>query len=113
MSDAEKDIDRSEAADAARFRWLIAGNSYWLEEWGVAGHGPGEEDDARELIDEWMKDPPIVAPAEPRVTRIDLGPPRPLSEEDMAEIAEQALALGLDPSAMAWTIRCAPTHHAL
>jgi hypothetical protein len=46
--------DRSEAADAARLRWILNGNGYFLEEYGLCGHGPGEEDEARREIDKRM-----------------------------------------------------------
>jgi hypothetical protein len=96
---AETELDRSEAADAARFRWLVAGNSYLLEEFGV-GNCQGEEDDARELIDEWMQEHPFRRGQElepPRVVTIEPAPPRALGEEERQEIREQAAALGVPP----------------
>lgn len=56
MSD---DIDRSEQADARRFRWLLEGNGYFMEERSLCGHPPcggDEKDDARRAIDEAMGD---------------------------------------------------------
>jgi hypothetical protein len=47
-------VDRSDAADAKRFRWLLAGNGYFMEEQLLCGHAPSdqqEQDDAREQID--------------------------------------------------------------
>jgi hypothetical protein len=50
--------DTSEAADAARMRWILQGNGYFMEERGLCGpHGPCNEDemnDARKEIDEQM-----------------------------------------------------------
>jgi hypothetical protein len=46
--------DRSDEADAARLRWILNGNGYFLEEYGLCGHGPGEEDEARREIDKRM-----------------------------------------------------------
>lgn len=51
------DIDRSEAADAKRFRWLLSGNGYFMEEEMLCGHSPtddNERDDARRRIDQAM-----------------------------------------------------------
>lgn len=51
------DIDRSETADAKRFRWLLAGNGYFMEEEFLCGHHPTDEkerDQAREAIDDAM-----------------------------------------------------------
>ena len=54
------DVDRGEAADAARFHWLLDGNGYFMEEWGLAGPYlkignafdlKGEQDRARLEID--------------------------------------------------------------
>lgn len=45
------------AKDAERFRWLLNGNGYFLEEEGVCGHAPcgeAEQDDARARIDKAM-----------------------------------------------------------
>lgn len=50
-------IDRSEAADARRFRWILAGNGFFLEEQMLCGYTPcgdDEQDTARRLIDEAM-----------------------------------------------------------
>jgi hypothetical protein len=47
-------MDRSDAADARRFRWLLNGNGYFMEEQGLCGHGPvdqEEQDGARAEID--------------------------------------------------------------
>jgi hypothetical protein len=96
---AETELDRSEAADAARFRWLVAGNGYLLEEMGV-GNCSGEEDDAREAVDGWMQEHPFASSGDsepPRVTCIEPAPPRALSEEERQEIREQAAALGVSP----------------
>ena len=52
-------IDRSDAADAERFRWLLAGNGYYMEENFLCGHAPTsqqEQDDARRKIDEAIID---------------------------------------------------------
>ena len=49
--------DTSEAADAARMRWILQGNGYFMEESGLCGSGPCNEDemnDARSAIDERM-----------------------------------------------------------
>src|ERR1700686_3541683 len=48
-------IDRSDAKDAARFRWLLAGNGYFMEQNLLCGFPETDEDerdDAREKIDE-------------------------------------------------------------
>lgn len=48
-------VDRSDAADARRFRWLLAGNGYFMEERMLCGHAPcspSEQDEARRAIDE-------------------------------------------------------------
>lgn len=51
-------VDGSEAADARRFRWLLNGNSYFLEEERLCGHRETvtEEDkkEARRRIDKVM-----------------------------------------------------------
>ena len=47
-------VDDSETADAARMRWLLQGNGYFMEETGLCGHGPCDEqemNDARREID--------------------------------------------------------------
>lgn len=52
------EVDRRDSADAKRFRWLLAGNGYLLEEWGLCGHPPvelEEQDLARSVIDDQMK----------------------------------------------------------
>lgn len=56
MSD-EKDIDRSCEADAKRFRWLIDGNGYFMEENSLCHFlaSDKEKDEARKLIDETME----------------------------------------------------------
>jgi len=51
-------IDRSDAADAARMRWLLNGNGYFMEEEMLCGHGPtdeAEQDKARLQIDAAME----------------------------------------------------------
>lgn len=51
-------MDRSDAADARRFRWLLAGNGYFMEEemlCGVAPADEAEQDKARQMIDEAEK----------------------------------------------------------
>jgi len=50
--------DQDVLADAARFRWLLDGNGYFLEEHGLCG-GPTDQegqDEARWEIDEAMGD---------------------------------------------------------
>lgn len=50
-------VDDSEAADAARMRWMLQGNGYFMEEAGLCGHGPCDEqdmNDARREIDKRM-----------------------------------------------------------
>lgn len=51
-----KPIDKSDAADAARFRWLLEGNGYFMEEQFLCGHeetsNPAQQDEARRRIDE-------------------------------------------------------------
>jgi hypothetical protein len=52
------ELDRSEEADAARFRWLLAGNGYFMEEnylCGPSRDSPEDQDEARRRIDEAMK----------------------------------------------------------
>lgn len=44
--------------DAERMRWLLSGHGYFMEERGLCGHGPcdqDEQDRARKQIDEAMK----------------------------------------------------------
>jgi len=50
------EIDRSIEADAKRFRWLLDGNGYFLEEQFLNG-GPTtkEQDEVRIAIDEEMR----------------------------------------------------------
>jgi len=43
--------DKSDAADAARLRWMFNGNGYFLEERGLCGHCGTEDDKARREID--------------------------------------------------------------
>ena len=53
-----KVIDRTDQADAERFRWMLAGNGYFMEENLLCGHDPvstSEADDAVKMIDEQMK----------------------------------------------------------
>lgn len=50
-------IDRSNAADSKRFRWLLNGNGYFMGEQKICGHAPTddeERDEARVKIDEQM-----------------------------------------------------------
>lgn len=50
-------IDESDAADARRFRWLLSGNGYFMEEQNLCGHEPTNEAEraaARLMIDEQM-----------------------------------------------------------
>jgi len=50
-------VDRSDAADARRFRWLLSGHGYFMEERFLCGHGPcpeEEQDNARMVIDDAM-----------------------------------------------------------
>jgi len=56
-SENDKEIDRSIEADAKRFRWLLDGNGYFMEEAGFCGHescDDKEKDEARIAIDEMM-----------------------------------------------------------
>ncbi|MEQ8829529.1 MAG: hypothetical protein RLW87_06950 [Alphaproteobacteria bacterium] len=51
-------VDRTDAADAARLRWLLDGNGYFLEDEMLCGLPPtdeGEQDKARLAIDAEMK----------------------------------------------------------
>lgn len=51
------DVDRSEEADAKRFRWLLQGNGYFMEEEMLCGHDPvsqEEKDETRVIIDREM-----------------------------------------------------------
>ena len=53
----KSEIDRSDAADANRFRWLLSGNGYFMEEQQLCGHepsSPSEQDNARREIDDAM-----------------------------------------------------------
>jgi hypothetical protein len=52
-------IDKSDAADAKRFRWLLDGNGYFMEEESLCGPWQDMDDDAerdraRASIDEAM-----------------------------------------------------------
>jgi hypothetical protein len=53
-------VDRSEKADAERFRWLLDGNGYFMEEEGLCPHfkkgDKSEQDQARMKIDEAMRE---------------------------------------------------------
>lgn len=94
---AEAELDRFDAADAARFRWLVAGSGYLLEEFGVGGV-MGEEDECRRLLDEWMEEHPFRCdqePEPPRVVTIEPAPPRRLTEEEFWDVMAQAAALGV------------------
>jgi len=51
------EVDKSEAADAKRMRWLLSGHGYFMEEEMLCGHGfstPEDQDKAREVIDAAM-----------------------------------------------------------
>lgn len=55
------EVDRSDAADAKRMRWLLNGNGYFMEEQMLCGavrHSQREQDEARITIDEKMKEKP-------------------------------------------------------
>jgi hypothetical protein len=62
QGEAMTDIDRSDAADARRMRWLLDnGNGYFMEENGLCGpwQDAGDEkeaDRARAAIDEAMQE---------------------------------------------------------
>jgi len=50
-------LDKSDAADAARLRWMLNGNGYFLEEEGLCGHFCDEgADRGRRAIDERMSE---------------------------------------------------------
>lgn len=52
-------MDKSDSADAARFRWLLNGNGYFMEEQFLCGHLPiseEERDAARAKIDAAIAD---------------------------------------------------------
>ena len=52
------DIDKSAEADARRFRFLLQGRGYWMEEEGLCGPwdpDQKEQDEARAKIDEWIR----------------------------------------------------------
>jgi hypothetical protein len=50
-------LDKSDAADAARLRWMLSGNGYFLEEEGLCGHSSDEETDrGRRAIDRRMEE---------------------------------------------------------
>lgn len=54
------DVDKSDAADAKRMRWLLSGHSYFMEEEMLCGHAPtgqDEQDRARAEIDAAMSEP--------------------------------------------------------
>lgn len=54
-----KELDKSDAADARRMRWLLNGNGYFMEEEMLCGHPPcgeDEKDAARIKIDEAMRE---------------------------------------------------------
>jgi hypothetical protein len=51
-------VDTSDVADAARFRWILEGNGYYMEETGLCGISPCSEEEknlARLKIDKEMK----------------------------------------------------------
>jgi hypothetical protein len=47
-------LDKTDVADAARLRWMLNGNGYFLEEAGLCGHCGTEADRARREIDKQM-----------------------------------------------------------
>lgn len=52
-------MDKSDSADAARFRWLLDGHGYFMEENYLCGHFPTtemEQDKARAEIDSAIAD---------------------------------------------------------
>ena len=53
-----RDVDCSDVADAARFRFILAGAGYFMEEQGLCGHNKSADDadamEARIAIDEAM-----------------------------------------------------------
>ena len=54
MSEDVGQVDSSIEADAMRMRWILNGNGYFMEEWGLCGHAPCDEDEqnaARRAID--------------------------------------------------------------
>lgn len=58
-------IDKSDAADARRFRWILSGNGYFMEEESLCGHAPcdqDEQDRARRAIDENLAAEPEKEP---------------------------------------------------
>lgn len=58
-------VDKSEAADAKRMRWILAGNGYFMEEEMLCGHKPCDEyeqNEARRIIDEAMGGPTAAQP---------------------------------------------------
>lgn len=53
-------VDRSDAADARRLRWLLDGNGLFMESADLCRFGPcdpDEKDNARAVIDEVMSRP--------------------------------------------------------
>lgn len=53
------DIDKTIEADARRFRWILSGHGYFMEERGLCGFRPcseSEQDEARRAIDEAMRE---------------------------------------------------------
>jgi hypothetical protein len=54
------DVDRSDAADAKRFRWLLNGHGYFMEESYLCGHDATshleDQDRARAAIDKAMQE---------------------------------------------------------
>ena len=51
-------VNKSIKADAQRFRWLLNGNGYFMEEEMLCGHGPcneKEQNEARKIIDKEMR----------------------------------------------------------
>lgn len=65
------DIDRSDAADARRFRWLLDGNGYYMQEQRLCGYPPCsdvEKDEARAAFDA------VIAAAERRARATKVRP---------------------------------------
>ncbi len=65
-------VDRSDAADARRLRRMLGGHGYFLEEEGICGHGPGDEDQARRSIDAAMSDTLFERPNSEQLKDMDV-----------------------------------------
>lgn len=64
-------IDKSDAADAKRMRWMLSGHGYFMEEEFLCGHDPCgevEQNDARRRIDEAMAEERLSLQDEKRAT---------------------------------------------